>query len=261
MPEDGPLIGPAGRKPLDEHTLAIMSQDIIETSESIVAASSGASRESKLGIASNAPKLALLPQSSIDVIDVQKLTNPKHAHRPVRVINSDTLTVTYETLQNCPEAGGKVAVPNLAGGSRRRGGRPELGKCQEVALCYTSTLYTTFQPESYPLPEAGRDSCPAIFSPSVVVVRDSLDNQLAELPPSDRKVISVISATAPWSPKLSGSDKIPFHAHRFSDAIDRYWLRDKIRFILRLAASKGKTYLTIGSMGCTDWLSTVLGRE
>lgn len=113
-------------------------------------------------------------------------------------------------------------------------------------------LYTTLKRAYYPLPDAGRDSCAAVSSPGVVIIRGNLNNQFAELPPSDCKVVSVISATAPWFLKLSGSDKISFNERRFSYLGDRRWFTEKIRFVLRLAASKGKTFLVLGAIDCTS---------
>jgi hypothetical protein len=86
----------------------------------------------------------------------------------------------------------------------------------------------------------------------VVIIHDSLNNQLAELLPSDCKVVSITSATAPWLLRLSGSDKISFNEHRFNNPGDRHWFTEKIRFILRLAASKGKAFLVLGAIDCTS---------
>jgi hypothetical protein len=48
--------------------------------------------------------------------------NPKHARRPIRETNGDTMAVARELLQSNTEADSKVAVPNLPRGGRPGGG-------------------------------------------------------------------------------------------------------------------------------------------
>lgn len=86
------------------------------------------------------------------------------------------------------------------------------------------------------------------------------NNQFAELPPSDCKVVSVISATAPWFPKLSGSDKISFNERRFSNPGDRHWFTEKIRFVLRLASKQRQDVSGPRSHRLHEQLSTIYGR-
>jgi hypothetical protein len=46
--------------------------------------------------------------------------------------------------------------------------------------------------------------------------------------------------------------QISFNKCRFSSPGDRHWFTEKIRFILRLAASKGKTFLVLGAIDFTS---------
>jgi hypothetical protein len=93
MSEHNHSIEPAPRKALDERTLAIIGRNIVETSESIIMANPGASLESKLVIASAAPKLTISCQTSVDITIIQNLMNPKHTPWPIRVINGDIMAV------------------------------------------------------------------------------------------------------------------------------------------------------------------------
>lgn len=100
MSEHDHSIEPTTWKPLDERVLAIIDQNIIETSESIIMANPSTSLESKLVIGLGAPKLTISCQTSIDITIIQNLMNPKHTRRPIRVINGDIMTVARELLQN-----------------------------------------------------------------------------------------------------------------------------------------------------------------
>ena len=168
MSEHDHSIEPATRKPLDERVLAIIDQNITETSESIIMANPSTSLESKLVIALGAPKLTISCQTSIDITIIQNLMNPKHTRRPIRVTNGDIMAVARELLQNkC--------------GGREQGGRSKLGWWWSTRWWmtrigrisrggYSSTLYTTLKRAYYPLPDTGRDSCAAVSSPGVVII-------------------------------------------------------------------------------------------
>jgi len=123
---------------------------------------------------------------------------------------------------------------------------------QEEALCYSSTLFHTLMHSAahYPWPNKGPGSIAGILSPGVVIFRGPLTesspdgNPCPELARHERRVISVISVAAPRNPILTagGSD--------FRKEEDRENVREKIRFILRLAAMNGQRYLVLGALGC-----------
>lgn len=139
----------------------------------------------------------------------------------------------------------KIGVLNLASDSQPGGGwRYTLSKTQEEALCYSSTLYATLRPEWYPFPNTGPRSCAGIISPNVIVFKDTLDNDLIDLPAEKRQVVTVITVAAPLCPKLTedGED--------FADASKLHDLQQKILLVLRLAATNGVTTLILGAMGC-----------
>jgi hypothetical protein len=81
--QEDPSVRPAERMPLNQQALALVSQSIINTSESIIVATRGASVNNRFVITSSALKLAQFHQKSINVIDVQNLANPKHTRQPV----------------------------------------------------------------------------------------------------------------------------------------------------------------------------------
>lgn len=89
------------------------------------------------------------------------------------------------------------------------------------------------------------------------------NNQFAELPPSDCKVVSVISATAPWFPKLSGSDKISFNERRFSNPWRSTLVHRKDPLHLETCKqSKGKTFLVLGAIdGMSSCPPSMVARE
>lgn len=175
---------------------------------------------------------------------------------PIEVHNSDAfalaralspapITVPHTTHEGGGPGHGKVGVLNLASDREPGGGwRYTLSKTQEEALCYSSTLYATLKPEWYPFPNTGPGSCAGIISPNVVVFKDTLDNDLVDLPVEQRHVVTVITVAAPCHPKLTGGRE------DFADASQLQDLREKILLVLRMAATNGVTTLVLGAMGC-----------
>ena len=90
----------------------------------------------------------------------------------------------------------------------------------------------------------GPGSCAGIVSPGVVVFRDTLDNELVELPESRRHVVAVITVAAPRFPELD-EERVGFAREE-----DLRCLREKILLVLRMAAGEGVTRLVLGAMGC-----------
>lgn len=207
-------------------------EDTIERSPEIVQATLGASLESTF-MPTQLPALA--PSAS-----------PQLKRQPVRVLDADAFAAARSLVAAHPAA--RVAVLNLASDIEPGGGwRFTLSLTQEEALCYSSTLYVTLRHEWYPWPNLGRRSVAGIYSPGVVVFRDTLDHALEELPDDERFVVSVITVAAPRCPALTtGADGRPVFA-RESDLND---LREKIKLVYRCAAHNGQTSLVLGAMGC-----------
>jgi uncharacterized protein (TIGR02452 family) len=165
---------------------------------------------------------------------------PNFSLRPIQIHNSDAFALA-RTLGST----GKVGVLNLASDQEPGGGwRYSLSRTQEEALCYSSTLFATLNPDWYPWPNTGVGSCAGIFSPDVVVFRDTLDNDLAELPVTRRHVLAVITVAAPCLPILTSDGQ------EFADVSQLQDLVEKMLLVLRMAAHNGVTSLVLGAMGC-----------
>ncbi|KAF5376169.1 hypothetical protein D9757_009325 [Collybiopsis confluens] len=167
---------------------------------------------------------------------------------PVEVINADTLIAARSMMDSAGEhATGRTAVLNLA--SSEFPPKPMLHS-QEPCLFYCSTLrYTLTETDTilhYPWPDSGQGCVAGIFSEGVVVHREArgLEYQVQVLPPSFRKVLSVISVSAPKFPPLT-PDESDFASKEVKEE-----LKEKVRLVLRIAGSHGKRYVVLGAMGC-----------
>lgn len=163
----------------------------------------------------------------------------------IKVIDSDTFACARSLLATSPELRGKLAALNLASDEEPGGGwRYTLSLTQEEALCYSSTLFSTLDPQWYPWPNTGEHSIKGIFSEAVAVFKDTLENGCVDLEEEDRETVSVITVAAPRCPGLT-DDGLGFaEESRLGE------FRDKIRLVLRCAAREGKTGLVLGALGC-----------
>jgi uncharacterized protein (TIGR02452 family) len=197
---------------------------------------------------------AFIP-AQLPTLDKSSPLYPGLTLRPIEIHNSDafalarTLDATTLALSSTHDPKDlrrdKVGVLNLASDREPGGGwRYTLSKTQEEALCYSSTLYATLNPEWYPFPNTGPGSCAGIISPNVVVFKDTLDRDLIDLPVEQRHVVAVITVAAPCHPKLTDD------RGDFADPSELEDLREKILLVLRLAAVHGVTSLVLGAMGC-----------
>ncbi|THV08289.1 hypothetical protein K435DRAFT_847170 [Dendrothele bispora CBS 962.96] len=202
---------------------------------------------------------AIFISEQLPSLDPSKRSFSTDIKPEIRIVNADTFVAARELMNSVgDDSKGSTAVLNMASDEYPGGGYMNLCIAQEEALCYTSTLYHALLPLSkhYPWPNKGPDSIKGIFSPSVVIFRNPLhsttDNSdsnisseiCAELPPSERRVVSVISVAAPRYPLLNPT------RDDFKDQIDKENLREKVRFILRMAGLNGKRYLVLGALGC-----------
>ncbi|TCD70396.1 hypothetical protein EIP91_003477 [Steccherinum ochraceum] len=171
---------------------------------------------------------------------------PNYAPSKITVVNSDSFTAARDTMRSASErkqdAKAKVAVLNLASDERPGGGWAEtLSRTQEEALCYSSTLYPTLKASYYPWANSGPSSAAGVYSPAVVIFKDDLDHDCADLPRAEWRVVSVITVAAPRSPHLSNGRFPPMTLK---------WMREKIRLVYRMAAHNGQPYMVLGAMGC-----------
>ncbi|PVI01057.1 hypothetical protein DM02DRAFT_366771 [Periconia macrospinosa] len=203
--------------------------DTIARSEAIAASTPGGSLKSSF------------ISSQLGPLSKSHTAYPNLTLKPIEIHNSDS----FELARSLPSDSGKIGVLNLASNFEPGGGWPHtLSMTQEEALCYSSTLYATLKPKWYPWPNFGPRSCAGIFSPDVVVFRDTLSNNLVEFPIAHRHVVAVMTVAAPCQPKLTESGE------GFAKDSDLHDLREKILLTLRMAAVNGVTSLVLGAMGC-----------
>ncbi|KAJ7471189.1 hypothetical protein B0H11DRAFT_2040765 [Mycena galericulata] len=217
----------------DVRTRRRIAKDTISRSPTIVAEhkAQGASEDS------------IFIPDQLPALDQAACPNPEYVPTAVEIINSDAFTVARNILANDPTA--KVAVLNLASDILPAGPWLQLmTTTQEEALCYSSTLYNTLKEEYYPWPNLGEGCVAGVYSPGVVIFRDDLDHDCAELPREERRVISVITVAAPAHAPLTAD------MQAFKDASTLNYLREKIRLVYRMAAHNGQQYLVLGAMGC-----------
>jgi uncharacterized protein (TIGR02452 family) len=171
-------------------------------------------------------------------------TPPLYPHLPpppISIHNSDAFALAGTLTPTV----GKIGVLNLASDKEPGGGwRFTLSRTQEEALCYSSTLFATLKAEWYPWPNTGPGSCAGVFSPDVVVFKDTLENDCVDLPVHKRHVLAVITVAAPCGPRVTADGA------GFADERELGDLREKILLVLRLAATNGVTNLVLGAMGC-----------
>lgn len=116
---------------------------------------------------------------------------------------------------------------------------------QEESLCYRSSLSFTLKRRFYPLPEKA-----AIYSPSVLVLRESIaaGHDLLDLTrPRDLPVVSVVSVAAVRDPPVDGGQG-EFGRYRY--ATTRALMKEKLRVVLRVAATCAHRVLVLGALGC-----------
>lgn len=213
-----------GRQPI--------AQDTLERTEAVIkeCVADGATEDSTFYSEQLSPLLPLLENK---------------VKRPVLVVNSDAFTAARKLFNEHQDAKGSVAVLNLASDERRAGGwLHSLSRTQEEALCYSSTLYSTLKPSWFPWPNLGQGSIAGGYSPGVVVFKDDLDHDCANLPKEQWRTVSVITVAAPRWPKLTADGQ------RFANESNLEDLRGKIRLVYRMAAHNKQRYLVLGPMGC-----------
>lgn len=207
--------------------------DTISRTFDVINSTPSASNESTFLRAADLPSLDTVP-------------SPDHPSAKIRVVNSDAFAIARDIARRDPGAKGRITVLNLASDELPGGGWSEHSwySTQEEALCYASTLFATLKHRYYPWPNMGKGSVAGIYSPGVVIFKDDLSNDCADLPHHDRLTVSVITVAAPRGPTLSEDRE------NFAHEVDLRCLEDKIRFVYRLAAVKKQEYLVLGAMGC-----------
>ncbi len=174
-------------------------------------------------------------------------TCPKLASTSIRVINADSidaaLDLSTRNSNGTPDAK-PVLILNMANAHHPGGGWLHGALAQEEVLCYRSSLSFSLKRRFYPIP-----SCGGIYSPTVLIIRESLakGHDLLDLTkPDDLPVLSFVSVAAIRGPAvaktLAGGD-------RYQSAGDREITKEKMRVILRISAWTGHRRLVLGALG------------
>ncbi|KAK0725194.1 hypothetical protein B0H67DRAFT_480665 [Lasiosphaeris hirsuta] len=187
----------------------------------------------------------------------------------IRVINEDTLNAAIQlweraaTSSRDPRLGNPYpAIVNFANRHSPGGGWLNGAIAQEEALCYRSSLALSLEGAGYPL---ARDE--ALYSPYVLVVRDAMAQGHyllhPEIPAAQLPVVSAMTVAAIYQPDVrsfvvgsqvgggsSTSISQPREKLVFARDRDRNYTKDKMRLVLRMAASNGHRLLVLGALGC-----------
>lgn len=175
---------------------------------------------------------------------------PSHLHpnlpsTTVLVIDADTIDAALAIQSQLNASTQPVCVLNMANATHAGGGFKHGAVAQEEALCYRTSLIFTLKLRFYPIPEEG-----AIFSPRLLIIRDSMSNghDLMDLRvPAELPIISVVSSAAvcqPWLTKDSAGRST--YAHRR----DKELMVKKMRVILKTCMKNGCRRIVLGAFGC-----------
>jgi uncharacterized protein (TIGR02452 family) len=138
-----------------------------------------------------------------------------------------------------------VLILNMANAQHAGGGWLRGALAQEESICYRSSLSFTLKTRFYPMGEYE-----AIYSPTVVVIRENLDHghKLLDLTKPDKlPIVSVISMAALCRPALKiGQDGKEI----FRYAEDVELTARKMKIVLRAAGRNSHRRLVLGALGC-----------
>lgn len=174
---------------------------------------------------------------------------PKFPRTRVRVVNMDTIDAAVD-LANGKSPRKPVCVLNMANAIHAGGGFRTGALAQEEALCYRSSLYFTLKLRHYPIPEKA-----AIYSPTVLVVRDNLTRGHDLLDCRDPRllpVLAIVSAAAVFRPLVNRVLAHPGeeNSEMYADADDRLLMAEKMRVVLRTAIRNRHRQIILGALGC-----------
>lgn len=173
----------------------------------------------------------------------------------IKVVNGDTFDTAIAMGRNVVVL--NMANPQVGGGGWKMG-----AMAQEEELCYrylplpysaisvivaylmifySSTLSFKLHRAYYPLSDLA-----GIYTPAIVVFRTSHSDGHKLYPPSTKyKTLSVISVAAIRDPPLTNSTPPDYRR-----PTDRNLMLEKIRLILRIAATEGHRKIVLGALGC-----------
>ena len=179
-----------------------------------------------------------------DLGPIRSHLSPNLPPTTIRVIDADTIDAAL-TLQSQSQSTQPVCVLNMANAAHAGGGFKHGALAQEEALCYRTSLIFTLKLRYYPIPEEG-----AIFSPKVLVIRQSMSNGhdlLDFRTPAQLPVISIVSCAAVCQPRLTKDAR---GRSTYASRRDKELMIKKMRVILRICVKNGCRKIVLGAFGC-----------
>jgi len=169
---------------------------------------------------------------------------PKLPKTRVRVVSDDTIDAALQLNRGSKDM--PICILNMANAIHAGGGFKTGALAQEEALCYRTSLSFTLKMRFYPFPDKA-----AVYSPNVLVIRDSLANGHKLLDcrdPTTLPVISVVSAAAIYQPALGYPKHLSHEVYARKE--DRDLMGEKMRIILRAAIKNNHRKIVLGALGC-----------
>jgi len=166
---------------------------------------------------------------------------PESQHPRVRVIQADTYDAAHAFVKSS-DSPVRVGVLNMASALRPGGGVLNGAVAQEESICMRSTLYPSLKDHFYRIPENA-----AIYSPDVIVFRDSLQQ---DLPKGEWFFVNVISCAAIRDPEVVVTTKYGVDKEFYELKQDYEIMLMKARLIMQIAKQKQISHLVLGALGC-----------
>jgi len=190
----------------------------------------------------NATPSAPVPQkSSIPQVLAPVPAAPGTQPPTVRIIQADTYDAA-RTFSKSPDSKVRIGVLNMASALQPGGGILKGAIAQEESICLRSTLYPSLKDSFYRIPQNA-----AIYSPDVVVFRDSAQQ---ELPKSEWFFVDVISCAAVRGPDVVVKTRQGVEKQVYEWAQDYEIMLMKARLIMQIARQKQISHLVLGALGC-----------
>jgi len=166
---------------------------------------------------------------------------PENQPPRVSVIQSDTYDAAHAFVTPS-DSRVRIGVLNMASALRPGGGVLNGAVAQEESICMRSTLYPSLNESFYRIPENA-----AIYSPDIVVFRDSLQQ---DLPKSEWFFVDVISCAAIRDPDVVVKTKNGVEKEFYESEQDYEIMLMKARLIMQIAKQKQISHLVLGALGC-----------
>jgi len=166
---------------------------------------------------------------------------PRLPHTRVRVIDADSIDAALDLKPSSKPP----CILNMANAYSAGGGWMHGALAQEECLCYRTSLSFTLRHKFYPLPDRA-----SIYSPTVLVIRESMKDGNGLLDcrdPRKLRVISAVSVAAVCRPAVTSG---PNMAPTYVNLQEQRLMEDKIRVILRTAIRNKHRQIVLGALGC-----------